>query len=297
MTSSTASRRSAKLPSWLRRKIPLLHECSRIEQTINECNLHTVCREALCPNRSECYSKGKVTFMILGDTCTRGCRFCSVAKGKPEEPDADEPENIARAASALGLAHVVVTSVTRDDLKDGGSGHFADVIEALRGIEPRPVIEVLVPDFGGQTDSLEKVLQAAPDIFSHNMETVRRLYGKIRVNADYDRSLFILSEAKRRYGEVMTKSSFILGLGENTEEVIEGLSDLRRAGCDFVAIGQYLRPGMEQVPVAEYIRPERFKLLEEKAYEMGFLEVASGPLVRSSYQENRLDAYRADILE
>jgi len=245
-------------------------------------------------NRAECYSKGKVTFMMMGGTCTRGCRFCSVTKGSPTAPDRTEPERIAAAASELGLNHVIVTSVTRDDLHDGGASWFARVIGELRALDPAPVVEVLVPDFGGDLEALDTVLNAGPDIFSHNMETVRRLYSEIRKGADYDRSLLLLSEAKRRKREVLTKSSFMLGLGETTEEIFEALGALRSAGVDFTALGQYLRPGLDQVPVDRYLSPEEFSEIGNSARAMGFLEVTAGPLVRSSYQENRTGVRRKD---
>lgn len=289
MTIHTVTRREKRLPSWLRRNIPLLNECTRIESVVNKLRLHTICREGLCPNRSECYAKGKVTFMVLGDVCTRGCRFCSVAKGTPRRPDRDEPMRITRGVRKLGLSHVIVTSVTRDDLPDGGSAHFAAVVRALREVTPPPIIEVLVPDFGGSRDALETVAAAGPDIISHNMETVRSLYGEVRRGADYDRSLRLLHEVKSIRKEVMTKSSFMLGLGETMDEMMEALMDLRRVDCDFVALGQYLRPGMDQLPVQEYIPPERFAWLEREAFRMGFREATAGPLVRSSYGENRLD--------
>jgi lipoic acid synthetase len=292
MTSRTSRRRSERLPAWLRRKIPLATESSRIEGAVRRRKLHTICREGLCPNRAECYSKGKVTFMMLGDVCTRGCRFCSVAKGAPSEPDPGEPARIAEASEELGLSHVIVTSVTRDDLPDGGASWFAEVIRELRALEPAPVVEVLVPDFGGDLDALDTVLEARPDIFSHNMETVRRLYPEIRRGADYDRSLLLLSEAKKRKREVLTKSSFMLGLSETAEEVIEALTDLRTAGVDFTALGQYLRPGLDQAPVDRYLTPEEFSELGDKGRSMGFLEVTAGPLVRSSYQENRMGVRR-----
>ncbi len=288
MTYKTESRRSERLPVWLRRRIPSVSECSRVEKIIKKYDLHTICHEALCPNRAECYSKGKVTFNVLGDICTRGCRFCSVSKGVPAPPDHREAVGVARAAGELGLGHVIVTSVTRDDLADGGSGHYAEIIGELRALEPRPTIEVLVPDFRGNADALRTVLEAGPDILSHNVETVPRLYGDLRRGAGYERSLSLLERAKRENEEVMTKSALILGLGESREEVIEVFRDLRSAGCDFLAVGQYLRPGMEQVPVHEYIAPKSFRELEEEAYGMGFLQVTAGPLVRSSYQEIRL---------
>jgi lipoic acid synthetase len=295
MTFNTTRRRSERLPAWLRRKIPLATESSRIEGAVRRRDLHTICREGLCPNRAECYGKGKVTFMMLGDVCTRGCGFCSVTKGrKPAAPDSGEPARIAEASSELGLSHVIVTSVTRDDLPDGGASRFADVIRELRALDPAPVVEVLVPDFGGDLEALDTVLDADPDIFSHNMETVRRLYPEIRRGADYDRSLSLLSEAKKRKKEVLTKSSLMLGLGETTEEVYEALGDIRSAGVDFAALGQYLRPGLDQAPVDRYLTPEEFSEIGNRGRAMGFLEVTAGPLVRSSYQENRAGVRRKD---
>lgn len=294
MTLQTESRRSNRLPHWLRRRIPTLAECSAVESIVKKHDLHTICREALCPNRAECYSKGKATFIVLGDICTRGCRFCSVKKGTPSPPDQKEAGSIASAADELGLSHVIVTSVTRDDLPDGGSGHYADVIRALKALDPPPTVEVLVPDFGGNGRALKTVLEAGPDIFSHNMETVRRLYPELREGADYDRSLFLLNNAKQENEEVMTKSAVILGLGESRREIRVLFEDLRKADCDFLAIGQYLRPGMDQVPVSEYIQPDLFEDLAEEAYRWGFLQVASGPLVRSSLQDIRIDDFRHD---
>jgi len=291
MTVSTELRRSARLPRWLQRRIPLLGECGPVESIVRGNNLHTVCGEALCPNRAECYSRHKVTFLILGGVCTRGCAFCALMRGTPEPIDPDEAARIAKAAQEMGLAHVIVTSVTRDDLPDGGSGLFADTVRALKGLENPPVVEVLIPDFGGSFESLAEVLEAGPEILSHNIETVRRLYDTVRRGAGYERSLAVLSEAKRLRGEVMTKSSLMLGLGETTEEVVASFRDLRRSSVDYLAIGQYLRPGMEQVPVRHYVSPERFAWFEEEALRLGFREVAAGPLVRSSYQEVRLDLH------
>ncbi|MBU8921939.1 MAG: lipoyl synthase [Bacteroidales bacterium] len=285
---------AGRLPVWLKRKIPLLGECSRIESTVRKRGLHTICREGLCPNRAECYSKGKVTFMMLGDTCTRDCGFCSVEHGKPLPVDSGEPSRIADASRELRLDHVIVTSVTRDDLSDGGASQYADLIRCLKEIDPAPVVEVLVPDFRGDMDALQTVLDARPDIFSHNIETVRRLFGEVRKEADYDGSLSLLAEAGKRDRRIKLKSSMMLGLGERTEEVIETMKDLLGAGCHFAALGQYLRPGLDQVPVKAYIPPEDFALLEKKGYEMGFLEVTAGPLVRSSYQENQIDRYLPD---
>jgi lipoyl synthase len=286
MTYSTGTRRSERLPSWLRRTIPLLPDSSRIEGAVRRNDLHTICREGLCPNRAECYAKGKVTFMMLGDVCTRGCRFCSVSKGTPAAPDPGEPARIASAASELGLSHVIVTSVTRDDLPGGGASAFASVTRELRSLDPDPVVEVLVPDFGGSEEAVAAVLEAGPDIFAHNVETVGRLYPSVRRGADYGRSLGLLADARRLAPAVRTKSALMLGLGETTTEVLGTLADLREARVDFVALGQYLRPGLAQVPVREYIPPAAFDELARQAKGMGFIEVTAGPLVRSSYQEN-----------
>ena len=289
MTVSTRSRRSKSLPRWLQRRIPLLEECGPVEGAVRRNNLHTVCREALCPNRAECYARRKVTFIILGDTCTRGCRFCSVSRGTPSPVDPEEPERLARAAGELGLRRVIVTSVTRDDLPDGGAGQFAAAVRALKALRPAPAVEVLVPDFAGDGEALAAVLDADPDMLSHNVETVRRLYPEVRRGADYERSLRLLGDAKRIREEVMTKSALMLGLGETAEEMRNTFRDLRLRDCDFLAVGQYLRPGLDQVPVREYLPPGRFDRIREEALDMGFLEVAAGPLVRSSYEENGLD--------
>jgi lipoic acid synthetase len=288
MTVSTKSRRSARLPGWLQRRIPLLGECSPVESIIRGNNLHTVCREALCPNRTECYLRRRATFLILGGVCTRGCRFCAVSRGTPHPLDSEEPMRIVQAVSVMNLKNVIVTSVTRDDLRDGGADAFADTVRALKRLEKPPVVEVLIPDFGGNVESLAAVLVAGPEILAHNVETVRRLYGKVRRGADYDRSLFLLSESKLIRPEVITKSSLMLGLGETTEEVLEAFRDLRRSSVDCLTVGQYLRPGIEQIRVRSYIPPERFDWFREEALAMGFRDVAAGPLVRSSYQEVRL---------
>jgi lipoic acid synthetase len=288
MTVSTKSRRSTRLPGWLQRRIPLLGECGPVESVVRGNNLHTVCREALCPNRAECYAQRRATFLILGGVCTRGCRFCAVSRGAPAPLDRGEPGRIARAAGQMNLEDVIVTSVTRDDLPDGGAGAFAETVRALKGLEKPPVVELLIPDFGGDIGSLAAVLDAGPEILAHNIETVRRLYAKARRGADYDRSLLILSESKRIRPGVITKSSLMLGLGETTEEVLEAFRDLRRSSVDCLTIGQYLRPGIEQVPVESYVTPERFDRFKEEALDMGFRDVAAGPLVRSSYQRVRL---------
>ncbi len=276
---------SKKLPPWLRRRIPLLSECGEIETAVRKHNLHTICREALCPNRAECYSRGKVTFMILGDICTRNCRFCSVGKGNPLPPTVSEPGDIAMAAEELDLNYVVVTSVTRDDLEDGGAGHYAEVIRELKNLDPAPVVEVLIPDFRGRAESLHTVLSAGPDILSHNMETVKNLYPRVRVGADYQRSVSVLKQSRQQDKEVITKSSFMVGLGETREQLREGMQDLRKVDCDSLAVGQYLRPGKDQLPVKRYYHPDEFSGIGREALEMGFSEVSAGPLVRSSYHE------------
>jgi lipoic acid synthetase len=292
MKLSTSVRRSRRLPSWLIRKIPLLSECSNVERVIKKMELHTICREGLCPNRAECYSKNKVTFMILGDLCTRNCLFCDVKNGQPLEPDSNEPERIVAAVQELGLTHVIITSVTRDDLPDGGSDMYAQVVRKLRKLDRSLLIELLIPDFNGDIAALRTVLYSKPDILSHNIETVRSIYGTVRKEADYDRSISILSIAKKEGRGIMTKSALMLGLGESVGDVLETMQDLRGVGCDFLAIGQYLRPGMKQIPVKNFIAPEKFSWYEKKGYEMGFLEVTSGPLVRSSYQENDISKFR-----
>jgi lipoic acid synthetase len=290
MTVSTKSRRTARLPAWLQRRIPVLGECGPVESIVRGQRLRTVCREALCPNRTECYSRGRATFLILGGVCTRGCAFCGVSRGAPEPPEAGEGERVAQAASLMALRHVIVTSVTRDDLADGGAGAFAETVRALKRVEEPPVVEVLVPDFGGSREALSAVLAAGPDILAHNIETVRRLYARARRGADYDRSLALLSEAKRIRQEVITKSSLILGLGETTGEVLGAFRDLRGASVDCLTVGQYLQPGTAQLEVRSYVTPERFDWFKEEALALGFRDVAAGPLVRSSYQDVRLEA-------
>ncbi len=296
MVLSTDVRHYKRLPSWLRRKIPLLCECSTIERVIKKRGLHTICREGRCPNRAECYSKNKVTFMILGDICTRDCLFCSVKSGQPFPLDSNEPEKIADAVQELGLTHVIITSVTRDDLPDGGSGVYSQVVRKLKSIDQSPLIELLIPDFNGDISALRTVLDSKPDIVSHNIETVRTIFGSVRKGADYDRSISILSIVKDEGLGIMTKSALMLGLGESADEVLETMKDLRGAGCDFLAIGQYLRPGIKQIPVKKFVVPEKFLWYEKKGYEMGFLEVASGSFVRSSYQENDIRKFRKRVV-
>ena len=252
------------------------------EDCLSGLRIHTVCHQARCPNIAECFQNRTATFLILGDTCTRGCAFCAVSKGKPMPPDPNEPRAVAEAASRLGLRHVVVTSVTRDDLQDGGAEYFAATIACVRRALPAARVEVLVPDFRGSEESIRAVIEAEPDIFAHNIETVPALY-RTRPGSDYHRSLAVLVTAKRINHCMKTKSAILLGMGETDEEIIQTLHDLRRSGCDLLAIGQYLSPGAANLPVARYVNPERFEDWRETAIGMGFLHVESGPYVRSSY--------------
>ncbi|PKL51498.1 MAG: lipoyl synthase [Nitrospira bacterium HGW-Nitrospira-1] len=244
--------------------------------------LRTVCEEARCPNMGECFRRPAAAFMILGASCTRNCGFCSVGSFMPDKIDENEPENVAEAAKEMKLKYIVVTSVTRDDLEDGGAGQFVKTIGAIRRRMPHTKIEVLTPDFQGDINSLKAVLDAGPDVFNHNVETVPRLYPVVRPDADYDRSLFVLKQSKKLSPDILTKSGFMLGLGETYDEVMSVLKDLRKVDCDFVTIGQYLRPTKKNLPVVKYILPEVFEDLGRKALDMGFKCAASGPLVRSS---------------
>ena len=269
-----------RLPDWIRvRNSGGVHETKHL---LRKHGLSTVCEEARCPNRSECFSKPTAAFMILGSSCTRNCGFCSVNSSGPEPVDEGEPENVANAAGEMGLRYIVVTSVTRDDLADGGAGHFAMTVTAIRRRLPSAKVEVLTPDFNGDSAALKTVLDAGPDVFNHNIETVPRLYSQVRPEADYERSLRVLNEAGRIAPGILIKSGLMLGLGETIDEVLDVLGDLRANGCDFVTIGQYLRPSRNNLPVVEYITPEAFDGLRLSALALGFRYVASGPLVRSS---------------
>jgi lipoic acid synthetase len=264
---------------------------------IDNLDLHTVCQAAHCPNIAECFGLGTATFLILGDSCTRGCRFCAVKRGQPAPPDVDEPAKLAEAAARLGLHHVVVTSVTRDDLPDGGAGQFASVVRAVRRRLPKAAVEVLVPDFCGSRAALEAVLAAEPDVLNHNLETVPRLYSQVRLGGSYRRSLGVLAWAKARAPTMITKSGLILGLGERVSEVMRVLYDLRRARCDLLTLGQYLQPADDSVPVERYVSPAEFARYKEKARALGFRGVEASPLVRSSYRAGSLwRATRADRL-
>lgn len=268
-------------PDWLTVKVPNEESLDNMKKLLETGHLHTVCEGADCPNIGECFANKTCTFMILGNICTRNCRFCAVPHGRPLAVDPGEPEAVALTALQLGLKHVVVTSVTRDDLDDGGAGHFAATIRALRAAVPNVSIEVLIPDFRGAEDALQKVIAAGPDVINHNVETVPRLYPSVRPQARYDRSLQLLERVSR--AGILPKSGLMLGLGEDIEEIIQVMKDLRQVDCDILTLGQYLSPSPEHHPVIAYIHPETFVMLQQKAYSLGFLEVNAGPLVRSSY--------------
>ena len=276
-------------PEWIRVKAGSGNtRFDEIKQRLRENKLHTVCEEASCPNIGECFGKGTATFMILGDLCTRRCPFCDVAHGRPAAPDAGEPAHLAQTIAALALDYVVITSVDRDDLRDGGAQHFADCIRAVRALSPRTRIEVLVPDFRGRLDVALEILAAEPpDVMNHNLETVPRLYRQARPGADYLHSLELLREYKRRRPGVPTKSGLMLGLGETDEEILEVMRELRRHGVDMLTIGQYLQPTAHHLPVLRYVHPDGFAVFEQAAREMGFLHAAIGPMVRSSYHADR----------
>ncbi len=288
----TESARPAKFPPWLKKRLPSGGAADEVRELLRGLRLATVCQSAHCPNQCECFARGTATFMILGNVCTRDCRFCAVGHGPVEPPDPQEPERLAEAAARLKLAHVVVTSVTRDDLPDGGAEQFRRTIEALRARMIRR-IEVLTPDFQGNREAIERVASARPDVYNHNIETVPRLYPTVRPQADYRRSLALLDFVKERHPEVSTKSGLMAGLGESREEMLAALADLRAARCDLLTIGQYLSPSRDHLPVQEFVTPERFADYERCAREMGFSGAACGPFVRSSYHAGALyDASR-----
>ncbi len=271
-------------PRWIRARSTASPNVARLKAILRERNLHTVCEEASCPNLGECFGHGTATFMIMGDICTRRCPFCDVAHGKPGPLDTEEPENLGRTIAAMGLKYVVITSVDRDDLRDGGAGHFVACIDAVRRLSPQTRIEVLVPDFRGRMDvALALLEQAPPDVFNHNLETVPRLYRKARPGADYAWSLKLLQLFKERHPQIPTKSGLMLGLGETFEEIEAVMRDLRAHGCDMLTLGQYLQPSRHHLPVERYVTPEEFEQLGAIARGLGFTNVASGPMVRSSY--------------
>lgn len=275
-----------RLPRWLKRPLPQ-PGMAYTSGVISDLRLETVCESAKCPNRTECWSQSTATFMILGNVCTRPCGFCSVPKGKTEALEADEPERVAEAAERLGLKHVVITSVTRDDLPDGGADHFYQCVLAVRE-RTGAAVEVLTPDFLGNNAAIDRVLEARPDVFNHNTETVPRLYHRVRRNADYQRTLDLLARVKQLSPDTPTKSGLMLGLGETREEVLDVCADLRSVGCEMITIGQYLQPSPEHLPVERFVSPEEFDEIGEQVRAFGFGMVASGPFVRSSYHAGEM---------
>jgi len=284
---------SRRLPAWLRRPIAQPGQATAVAEMLDELNLNTVCQSAKCPNRGECFSAGTATFLIMGDACTRGCRFCAVETRTPEPLDPDEPRRIAEAAARLALRHVVITTVTRDDLADGGAAHFVAVIEAVRAALPEAAIEVLTSDFGGRLESVDTVAAARPDVYNHNLETVPRLYSEVRPGAVYGRSLRVLERVRETQPDLPTKSGLMLGLGETADEVVAVMHDLLGSGVSMLTIGQYLRPSAAHLAVAEYVEPDVFASLSREAYRLGFAAVASAPFVRSSYHAGELAAAEA----
>lgn len=269
-------------PNWLRKKIEL-NKCHQMEALLRGLELNTICQKALCPNISECFSRGEATFLILGNICTRGCSFCNVMKGNPVGVDKNEPLRVAQAVARLGLKHVVLTSVTRDDISDGGAAVFAATVRQIRSVLPEAKIEVLIPDLQGDQQALEIIVHSRPDIIGHNLETVPRLYPVVRQGASYERSLRVLEMIKQIDNKIFSKSGLMLGMGEEEEEIISVLDDLKQVKCDFFSIGQYLTPGPKQYPVQEYVKPKIFEFYKLKAQEYNFRFVKSGPYVRSSY--------------
>ncbi|MGB8368812.1 MAG: lipoyl synthase [Limisphaerales bacterium] len=296
-----------RLPDWLRIKLPMSDSFARTRSLLDELKLHTVCESAKCPNHWECWEKGTATFMIAGDRCTRACGFCAVSTAKPLPLEVDEPMRVAEATRRMKLKHIVITAVARDDLADGGAQHFRKTVEAVRELNPGIVIEVLVPDFNESDAAIESVLAANPHIFNHNLETVRRLTPSVRHRATYDRSLSVLRKVKERVAAsrqsaanelcgglptaatIYTKSGLMLGLGETEKEVMAALEDLRRASCDILTLGQYLQPTLRHLPVVEFVSPAKFEEYGRRAGELGFVHVASGPMVRSSYHADEFN--------
>ncbi|HMN04403.1 MAG TPA: lipoyl synthase [Flavobacteriales bacterium] len=268
-------------PEWLRVKLPFGENYKKVREIVDQHKLHTICQSGHCPNMAECWGAGTATFMILGNICTRSCGFCNVATGRPEAVDPFEPSRVSRSVELMGVKHCVITSVDRDDLSDGGADIWAKTIRSVRRRTPQTKLETLIPDFQGVWGNLDIVLAERPEVLSHNVETVRRLTRKVRIQAKYDRSLEVLMRAKK--AGLRTKSGIMLGLGERDHEVLETMDDLRSVGCDVITLGQYLQPTKKHLPVEEYVHPSRFKMFKEEGLKRGFLFVESGPLVRSSY--------------
>ena len=284
---------AARAPEWIREKALRLSDLHAVKRTMRVRGLHTVCEEARCPNRSECFSRGTATFLLLGDVCTRACGFCDIANGRPAPPDPDEPRRVADAVREMRLRHVVLTSVDRDDLEDGGAAHFARTIRAVRELDASIGLEVLTPDFRGRMESVAEVVAAGPDVFNHNVETVPRLYASVRRGARLERSLAVLREARRLAPGMTTKSGFMVGLGETFAECVDLMRRMREAAVEIVTIGQYLRPSRENLPVVEYVHPSVFDRLRQEGESLGFRHVFAGPFVRSSYRaEEALAAAR-----
>lgn len=274
---------ATRKPAWLKIKTPLGETYSEVKKILGGLSLHTVCQEANCPNRMECWSQKTATFLILGDICTRGCSFCDVSRGKPGDVDRGEPERVAQAASRMGLEYAVITSVTRDDLPDGGASIFSETVRLLRNARKGIGVEVLIPDFRGSAESLKQVIKSAPDVINHNLETTRRLTPIIRKGADYDRSLELLRRVSKWGGEIRSKSGLMVGLGESADELKQSFADLVEARCELLTIGQYLAPSGQHHPVERFYTPEEFDKLRDLALTFGFSSVLAGPLVRSSY--------------
>ncbi len=274
-----------KKPKWLRVKLPTGENYKKVRSLVDEHKLHTICESGSCPNMGECWGEGTATFMILGNICTRSCGFCAVKTGRPDEVDEYEPGKVAHSVKTMGIKHAVITSVDRDDLKDGGAGIWVQTVKAIRHQSPGTTMETLIPDFAGKWENLEQIIGVAPEIVSHNLETVRRLTKQVRIQAKYDRSLEVLFRLKK--GGMRTKSGVMLGLGETDEEIIETMQDLRAVGVDILTLGQYLQPTPKHLPIVEFVPPERFEKYEKLGLEMGFRFVESGPLVRSSYHAEK----------
>ena len=274
-----------KKPSWLRVKLPIGENYRKVRGLVDQHKLHTICESGSCPNMGECWGEGTATFMILGNICTRSCGFCAVVTGKPESVDEFEPGRVAESVKIMGVKHAVLTSVDRDDLKDGGSEIWAQTVRAIRQKSPGTTMETLIPDFAGKWENLQKIIDVAPEIVSHNLETVRRLTKQVRIQAKYDRSLEVLFRLKK--GQMRTKSGVMLGLGETSEEVLETMTDLRQVGVDILTLGQYLQPTPKHLPIVEFIHPEIFDFYRQEGLKMGFRYVESGPLVRSSYHAEK----------
>jgi lipoic acid synthetase len=274
-----------KKPKWLRVKLPVGKKYTELRSLVDKYKLNTICASGSCPNMGECWGEGTATFMILGNTCTRSCGFCGVKTGRPDTVEWDEPEKVARSIKIMGIKHAVITSVDRDDLKDGGSIIWAETVDAIRRANPKTTLETLIPDFQGNTTQMDRVIAVHPEVVSHNMETVRRLTREVRIQAKYDRSLSVLKYLKEN--GMRTKTGLMLGLGETEEEVIQTMKELREVNCDVITLGQYLQPSKKHLPLKEFVTPEQFKRYETIGLEMGFMYVESGPLVRSSYKAHK----------